>query len=366
MGPDFTSLLRFFACSSRSHADSDYIYSQLALHTDLRQYLYDFPIASKAKLITAFALERVSEGQTLFSKGDASDKMYVLLSGLLEMYDDHGLGPVLIATLAGGKVIGERGLARRTSRLLTAVSKVESYMLSLDLASFVETLGPVVAMRIEEKVAFIEAYIPKARLLPLSLKERLAYAFSPVLYKRGHRLLSQGEMSPFLFFVKSGECSATHQRTKIVTLTVGCWFGDESILLSKPSSYAITVSSESAWLYTLTRSEAMKLIPEPVIEVMRRQCAWKNTARRTIETRLRVLVPPPLDLKTVARFNLASPSAKRSLLKVTDRSPKEQEKETKIHNLLKQRLFLHTPSLHRLRSSSSIFPRPFTSRDHIL
>lgn len=360
--PDFSSLLHLFSAKSRSQGETDYIYSQLALHTDLRQYLYDFPVAAKAKLIAAFALEQVKEGQTLFCKGDVSDKMYVLLSGQLDMYDDHGLGPVFIATLAGGKVLGERGLARRTSRLLTAVAKVESCMLSLDQDSFVETLGPVVAQRIEEKVAFIEAYIPKARFLPLSLKERLAYAFSPMLYKRGTRLLSQGEVSPFLYFVKSGECSAVLHSTKIVTLTAGCWFGDETILLNKPSSHAILVNSESAWLYTLTRSETMKLIPEPVIEIMRHQCAWKNNTRRTIETRLRVLVPPPLDLTGVTRFNLASPSAKRSLLKVTDRSPKEPEKETKVHYLLKQRLFLYTPSHRRLRSSSSLFPSHSTHR----
>jgi len=363
---DFSSLLHLFAGKSRSQGETDYIYSQLALHTDLRQYLCDFPAAAKAKLIAAFTLQQLKEGETLFSKGDTSDKMYVLLSGLLDMYDDHGLGPVFIATLAGGKVLGERGLARRTSRLLTAVAKVESCLLSLNQGSFVETLGPIVAMRIDEKVTFIEAYIPKARFLPLSLKERLAYAFSPALYKRGQLLLSQGELSPFLFFVKSGECSATLHRAKIATLTAGCWFGDETVLLNKPSSYAISVNSESAWLYTLTRPETMKLIPEPVIEIMRHQCAWKNSSRRTFESRLRVLVPPPLDLTAVARFNLASPSAKRSLLKVTDRCPKEPEKETKVHYLLKQRLFLHTPSHRRLRSSSSLFPIYSSPRTHRL
>ena len=359
MNDDLTPLFRLFASGTCASDRTEQAYTQLSLHTDLRQYLLDLPKSGKQRLITSLHLEHIPEGQVIFHKGDYSDKMYLILSGLVDMCEEHG--PV-IATLTGGKVIGERGLVKRTGRLLTALARTEVFMLSLGMEGFVDTLGTAVAMRLEEKLTFINTYVPKARLLAVSIKERLAYAFVPSYYKRGHRLLLQGEMSPYLYFVKSGECSATHHRIKIVTLTAGCWFGEESILLNRPNSYTILVNSESAWLYTLTKQETMKLFPEPILDQMRRQCTWKNDSRKAIERHMKVALPQKLFLTQSGRFSLASSQARRSLLRASDRSPLAAEKESQVHSLLKKKLFRHTPSLGHLKSNLYSLSAPQTPR----
>ena len=316
-----SSLLRailILRAPQRSQADLEYLTTQLMLLGDLRQYLCDLSEAKKMRLMTAVRVEDYEEGQFLFSKGDKSTKLYVILTGKVDMLDVEGRNLVHIATLGSGKMIGERGLVRKTVRMLTARVQSKVVLMTLDEAHFRVILETAVFHRLEEKLKFIERYLPYAKSQATSMKERLTYAFQLAYYRRGQRLISQGEMADVIYFVKSGECTVTEKRgrmqRKVVGLTIGSWTGEESVLLNRHSSYTVTISSEEAWLYELTRISAAKLLSEVTVELMKEQYFLKYNSRKKLADRVISLTPsaspdPIFD----SRFHLASPVARRML-----------------------------------------------------
>ena len=304
----------------RSTSDLDFLSSQLMLLNDLRQYIYDLSDAKKLKLFTAFKLEIYEEGEVVFVKGDVSNKLYVILSGKLDMLDVEGSRTVvLIATLSAGKMIGERGLVRRTFRMLTARAHTQCFLLILDQASFRSFLESAVYTRMEEKLKFIDRHIPCARPLLVALKERLAYTLNMQYFHRGRRLLGQGETLDEMYFVFYGECvvwgHGESENRKVVKLSSGCWFGEECVLLGLRSIYDVSVSSEYAWLYSLTRESALKLLPEATIELMKAQYLLKHQTRTHIASQTRLFPARPIELPALHLYKLASPAAKRLIIR---------------------------------------------------
>lgn len=64
--------------------------------------------------------KRFSAGQTIFSEGDASDLAYVLRSGRVEILKVTPHGPVHLAVIGPGDVLGEMGLLDERPRSATA------------------------------------------------------------------------------------------------------------------------------------------------------------------------------------------------------------------------------------------------------
>src|SRR5262245_17799864 len=61
-----------------------------------------------------------SAGETIFSEGDCSDEAYVLRSGRVEVLKDAPGGPLRLAVLGQGDVLGEMGLLDERPRSATA------------------------------------------------------------------------------------------------------------------------------------------------------------------------------------------------------------------------------------------------------
>ena len=311
--------------NTRSMDDLDFLYSQLSQLSDLRQYIFDLPLPKKLSLLSAFQVESYPDGSLVFRKGDPSSKLYLILSGKLDMFDEEGKTSIHIATLPAGKMIGERGLVRKTERMLTARANSACSLLTLDQTSFHSLLEDAVYHRMEEKLRFIDRYLPCARAMASAPKERLAYAFDMRYFHRGQRLLAQGEVAAAIYFVSYGECTVTetyHRSTKnVVKLSPGCWTGEDCVLCGVPSLYDVLVSSEFAWLYSLSKEHAGKLLAEATVEVMKQQSVLKRKNRVKLAKKV-------VELRAGTgeggeggeggeMFHLASPVAKRMLVKTS-------------------------------------------------
>lgn len=128
------------------------------------------------------ALERevrevgLKRGETLFCQGDASDGIYLLLSGRLEIYQ----GEKLIGEISSGEVLGEIGVITEKPRSATAVASRYSTLLMVPQTLFYRLQGesPLIAHnllklsleRIEEQKKAIHRKAPPnvVALLPLS------------------------------------------------------------------------------------------------------------------------------------------------------------------------------------------------------
>jgi CRP-like cAMP-binding protein len=78
------------------------------------------------------------ENQTLFTEGDASPCLYVLLSGQVELRT-RAYGPIY--TLHSGEVFGEIGLISQKKRTATAIAKTDCTLLRVNRDEFNLMLG---------------------------------------------------------------------------------------------------------------------------------------------------------------------------------------------------------------------------------
>ncbi|MEM7348332.1 MAG: HEAT repeat domain-containing protein, partial [Chloroflexota bacterium] len=78
----------------------------------------------------------VSPRDTIFQKGEASDSLYIIVSGQVRVYDNN----IVLNTLKAGDVFGEMGLLDSRERLATVVAVTEAHLLRLDQEAFYELM----------------------------------------------------------------------------------------------------------------------------------------------------------------------------------------------------------------------------------
>ena len=96
---------------------------------------------ARLKLL-AFTGERIQfrPGQRFFSQGDASDAAYVILEGAAEIHLDTPNGPLKVAEIGGGALVGEMGILSDNPRSATVQALGETAALRIDKRIFLELL----------------------------------------------------------------------------------------------------------------------------------------------------------------------------------------------------------------------------------
>lgn len=109
------------------------------------------------KILSHFKLLKLESNELLFSQGDPSDYMYVLLSGELTAILTTASGiQKKVGTIDPGESVGELGVFTNESRTLTIRANTESFLLKLPAKKFIElchkypsimfaTIHPIVA-----------------------------------------------------------------------------------------------------------------------------------------------------------------------------------------------------------------------------
>lgn len=82
---------------------------------------------------------KVPAGKVIFSEGDIGDVMYVVISGLVQVYRDTPSGRLVLGKMNAGQFFGEMSLIGNTPRTGTAVALSDS-VLAVYKAEELETL----------------------------------------------------------------------------------------------------------------------------------------------------------------------------------------------------------------------------------
>ncbi len=134
------------------------------------------------RLLAPARVERVDEGRVLFRKGDAGDRLYVVLSGRISIGTTSEAGKEVVFNVLGrGEVFGEIALLDGKARTADATAMAESHLLVLDRADFMPFLErhPEVAARLIavlcERVRWVSESYEDALFmeLPARLAKRL-------------------------------------------------------------------------------------------------------------------------------------------------------------------------------------------------
>ena len=372
---------------TRSIDELEMINSFVITLRDLAIYIRDLNKNQQLELAQSYHLETFEDKMLVFRKGDPSLCLYVILRGSLEIINIIDDTIEHVAYVGPGKMVGERGLARNLHRSLSAIARGKTTLMTLEKDKFKQYMLDQVHASLEEKVSFIQNYIPGMNSFTRNHKERLAYSLNTLWFHRGEIVIQQEGMVDQLYFIADGECilskGSTYHKIVISKLGVGSILGDESIFYLRSASYSVAVFSEQAKIYRLSRHDLYLHIPDKTIEIFKHNCRIKLQGRHLLQQRLTpVTSPRTSEHKKTDKFNQAAPGARKRLLKVEERMKKDTNQTSNLrtsspnHQLYKhllERLRMNTGS--RLKKSfdskgiklysrpASINPTPYESRN---
>jgi CRP-like cAMP-binding protein len=212
------------------------------------------------------AVERVrliqlAAGETLFSRGDPGDALYVVAWGEIAV-----LAPQEIARLSEGDFFGEIALLADRPRTATVRATVDSQVLAIDrallndlIAGSPESLKVLLRFLRERLIAMLAETSPL--FAPFTPLERLGLAarFHFLEIDEGLAIIEEGGKSPGLFVLLAGEAQAVASGRIVARLESGDAFGEISLITNQPTTASIVALSKSFVLY-LPRADFSEII----------------------------------------------------------------------------------------------------------
>lgn len=293
----------------------------------LENILDSLSTAERNHLCRACHLAAYEEGELIFTKGEKSDKFFVIISGVVECVNIAKDETVLYGTtLSTNQTLGEKGIMTDHPRSMTVRGQSAVYLACITAKDFKTYLERGILARFEVRLNFVEGSIPIISAYTAAQKMNIVYALIKLTFKRNHLVLPPQAVSDFLYFVFEGECALTvnrkgHER-KFVKLGRGACVGDESVLLGRRSEYGVRVTSEFADFFALKRSDIPVVLIEETMNQLKKNCDMKQISR-VLLTRLeaqRQSIPQHQGLSSAKRFPLANLQARKSLMKAVNRS----------------------------------------------
>jgi CRP-like cAMP-binding protein len=313
--------------TARSYEDLVFLSNYLLFLEEFRKYITRLNQVVRVQLCRVLNLEIYEKNKVIFSKGDPSDRYYIILRGHTESFNVDSSGNfIYLARSEPGKSLGERGIVRNLRRSCTVIAGESTvFLLTLTAADFKRILGEFVHESLEQKLKFVEKYIPGIISYSKSHKERLSYSLNLVNHKRGDVILEKDCFSEVLYFVYEGECSISipqgNRLRNIVKIGNGSCFGEECVLFGLKSLWKITVASEFCVLGTISRDEILSVFPHDTIEAIKKNYSLKNHGRNLLVSFANeYIIDPELPVTKNLNFPQASKYARKRLAERVERS----------------------------------------------
>jgi CRP-like cAMP-binding protein len=353
------TLINILKTKQRTPDDLQVIASFLLAVDSLTSILEGLSTGERNHLCRACSITAYERGQKVFSKGDKSDKFFVIIQGRVECINVIEDTVCYITVLTAMQTLGEKGLMTGHSRALTATALTPTYLLCIAAKDFKTYLERGVLYRFEIRLSLVESSVPAIATYTTAQKMNIVYAFIEFTFKRNQLILPPLALSEFLYFVVQGECVLTvfrrGQERRFVKLSRRACFGDESVLLGRRSEYGVRVTSESAEFLALKRSDVQVVFLEETLAQLRHNCDMKQ-ASRSLLTKFSSRRPSVIKASsTVQRFPLASPQARKLLMEAVNRSFTQLETSSRsslspTSHIKRQLVDLRLNEPHRSRS----------------
>ena len=233
----------------------------------------NIPPADRQKIEDRLHLERVRQGERIYSRGDGSDVLYVIETGWAKLIDAEGM---VVANLGPGALLGETEILTGTFREWEAEAASDMSVWALDAVDLDEIvaesldLGLALNKFAGYKVAPFIRYLVEERLQPVPFLYELDYdALAEVAkrltlerYQPGSFLFHRGGWARAIFIIEGGNvnliASEPGGRLNTVVLNPGDVIGEVALLTAKPYTFTAEVESNAA-VWALGREDFERL-----------------------------------------------------------------------------------------------------------
>jgi putative peptide zinc metalloprotease protein len=218
--------------------------------------------------------ERYAPGTTVFSEGDAGDRLFIVAVGYAELSGAGSVGSVPLATLAPGDLVGELALLsahRRRNATLKALNPL--VLLSLGEVAFAELLAsaPEIERSFERHaddllVARFVKHVGPFMTLDDASRQELAKHLVRVSAVAGQPIVRQGERGETCYMVRSGRAEVLVDdgesgERRVDVVGPGSLFGEASLLTDAPRSATVR-ALEPCQLLELRRDDLTSVLDQ--------------------------------------------------------------------------------------------------------
>lgn len=173
-------------------------------------YFGDYNTEMFQKLCPSMWFKEYQKDDVVYSKDDPAKFFYFILKGTVHVLETDSKGDQKIAKLHNeNEVFGlNKGTADATSQLRTrdCVAETETNILKIDAEEYEKIRSQRVLSAAESKIEFLTRYIPGLRSVDIKIIQDLESLFQKEKVTKGYRLLEQGVVNDYLYFIYSGEC----------------------------------------------------------------------------------------------------------------------------------------------------------------
>lgn len=232
-------------------------------------------------------VETLSQGRTLFKKGDRDNSSFYLLSGDVVLDDGEQR-----KTLSGGSSPARYPLDHHQPRqaTATAVTEVEYVRIDNDLLDILLTWDQNAGYMVSEIGVEEEADTGiqvdddgdwMTNLLRSSLFHKIPPTNIQAIFMRmeampvqaGDRIITQGEEGDYYYYIKDGKATVTRtssksgKELKLAELETGDSFGEEALVSGAKRNADVTMQSAGV-LMRLSKQDFDDLLKAPVLETL--------------------------------------------------------------------------------------------------
>jgi CRP-like cAMP-binding protein len=220
------------------------------------------------------------ENQEIFKKGEECLDYYFIIYGDINLYDEEfstTISNKLLKTLSAGSVYGHKIKAKFN---YFAVAKNSVHMIKIKKSQFDGLIEQTYIRKDEFKTLFLKKFFPKFRMYSDDLIKTLKGYFIREQYEKNARIIVDHEYDEYVYIVIKGELSINKSlkriknlRENLIDLNFPTWesiksvnleklskgdiFGVYSALKHHKNNYNVTVLSEKAEIYKISKSHCL-------------------------------------------------------------------------------------------------------------
>jgi CRP-like cAMP-binding protein/rhodanese-related sulfurtransferase len=233
-------------------------------------------IAALAKKTKIRGLEG---GRVLFREGDSDKRTYYLLSGSIELGDQHGNTSVI----KGGTDAGRHPVSPMLPRRYTAkaIDQVQYVSIDTDLLDVMLTWDQTGNYEVSDltqrpgqenddwmtTLLQTKAFhrIPPANIQAIFMRMQL------ISYSAGEVIIKQGDEGDYFYAVTKGRCSVTRETPlnkegiKLAELSEGDTFGEEALISESKRNATITMLTDGS-VMRLGKTDFNTLLNDPMLD----------------------------------------------------------------------------------------------------
>lgn len=217
----------------------------------------------KDMIVSAFTGPILKDaGDRIIKQGDIGDAFYLLESGSVNVFlEKQGEESRKVHSYGSGDAFGELALMYNAPRAATCVASEDCKLWALDRNSF-RVIVVAAAMQKRETYQGFLSKVPILTTLTEMEIMTLADSLIEEKYHDGDVICTQGEEGEYFYIIKQGtaacfQVDAAGEDKKVATLTAGMYFGEISLLTTKPRQATVkavgTLNVLALDRYTFTR-----------------------------------------------------------------------------------------------------------------